>query len=86
MATTRRRAGVLAPQVEGFRAWLTMRGYTPGTIRNMLKDLGQLGLWLSDHDLAVAQLHADQMKTNFFVPGGRLAVAWFRGSARWRPC
>jgi len=43
MATTRRNAGVLAPQVEGYRAWLTGRGYAPETIRNMLKDLSQSG-------------------------------------------
>ena len=47
MSGTRRKAGQLAPEVEGYRAWLVERGYTPSTIRNMLKDLGQVGLWLS---------------------------------------
>ena len=47
MSGTRRKAGLLGPQVEGYRAWLARRGYTPGTVRNMLKDLGQVGLWLS---------------------------------------
>ena len=43
MSGTRRKAGLLWPQVEGYRAWLAQRGYTPGTVRNMLKDLGQVG-------------------------------------------
>ena len=43
MSGTRRKAGLLGPQVEGYRAWLAQRGYTPGTVRNMLKDLGQVG-------------------------------------------
>ena len=42
MAGTRRKAGQLGPQVEGYQAWLAGRGYTTGTIRNMLKDLGQV--------------------------------------------
>ena len=47
MGSTRRKAGLLGPQVEGYRDWLTQRGYTPGTVRNMLKDLGQVGVWLA---------------------------------------
>ena len=83
MATTRRRAGVLAPQVEGYRAWLTMRGYTPGTIRNMLKDLGQVGRWLRDHDVALAQLDADQIKTFLLTrrTSGRRRVPGVRAMA-----
>ncbi|MDX2918328.1 hypothetical protein [Streptomyces sp. NE06-03C] len=46
--STRRKAGVLTAQVEGYRAWLAERGYTAQTSRNMLKDLGQVGLWLSE--------------------------------------
>jgi hypothetical protein len=40
MAGARRKPGQLGPQVEGYRAWLAHRGYTPQTIRNMLADLG----------------------------------------------
>ena len=43
MSGTRRKPGRLGPQVEGYRAWLAGRGYTPSTVRNMLKDLGQVG-------------------------------------------
>jgi hypothetical protein len=46
MAGTRRKAGQLAPQVEGYRAWLKQRGYTLPTVRNMLKDLAKVGSWL----------------------------------------
>jgi hypothetical protein len=51
MANPRRQAGVLAPHVEDYRAWLARHGYTGQTIRNMLKDLGQDGLWLSRQGL-----------------------------------
>ena len=60
MSGTRRKAGLLGPQVEGYRAWLTQRGYRP-TIRNMLKDLGQVGLWLSNEGLEAAHLDEEQM-------------------------
>jgi hypothetical protein len=43
MAGSRRQAALLGPQVEGYRNWLLQRGYTPATVRNMLKVLGQLG-------------------------------------------
>lgn len=61
MSGTRRKAGGLGPQVEGYRAWLAQRGYTPGTVRNMLKDLGQVGLWLSTEGLDAAQLDEDRL-------------------------
>lgn len=53
MAGTRRKAGALAPHVEGYRSWLAERGYTELTVRNMLKDLGQVGMWLSRRGLRV---------------------------------
>jgi site-specific recombinase XerD len=61
MSGTRRKAGLLGPQVEGYREWLAQHGYTPGTIRNMLKDLGQVGLWLSSEGLEAEQLNEDLM-------------------------
>ena len=61
MSGTRRKAGLLGPQVEGYRVWLTQRGYRPTTITNMLKDLGQVGLWLSSEGLEAAQLDEEQM-------------------------
>ncbi len=61
MSGTRRNAGQLGPQVEGYRVWLAQRGYTPGTVRNMLKDLGQVGLWLSSEGLGAEQLNEERM-------------------------
>jgi site-specific recombinase XerD len=61
MSGTRRKAGRLGPQVEGYRAWLAHRGYTPATVRNMLKDLGQVGVWMSGAGLEAVQLDENAM-------------------------
>ena len=61
MGTTRRKAGLLAPEVAGYEAWLTGRGYTPPTVRNMLKDLGQVGRWLGLNGLVVEDLDEQRM-------------------------
>ncbi|MDN5798347.1 MAG: tyrosine-type recombinase/integrase [Intrasporangium sp.] len=53
---------MLGPQVEGYRAWLTGQGYTSGTIRNMLNDLGQLGRWLSAEGLVAGQLDEERIE------------------------
>jgi len=60
MSGTRRKAGLLGPEVEGYRAWLTYRGYTPATVRNMLKDLGQVGVWLSAEGLESAEFDEER--------------------------
>jgi site-specific recombinase XerD len=62
MSGIRMKAGQLGPQVEGYRVWLRLRGYTPGTVRNMLKDLGQVGLWMSTEGLEAARLDEERMK------------------------
>jgi site-specific recombinase XerD len=61
VAGSRRKPGQLGPQVEGYRAWLADRGYTSQTVRNMLADLGQLGLWMSREGLVTADLGEDAM-------------------------
>lgn len=61
MSGTRRKAGQLTTQVEGYRAWLVERGYTPDTIRNMLKELGQVGLWLSSVGLTAAEFDEERV-------------------------
>jgi site-specific recombinase XerD len=61
MASTRRKPGQLGPQVEGYRGWLAHQGYTSQTVRNMLADLGQLGLWMSREGLVPAKLDEDAM-------------------------
>jgi hypothetical protein len=61
MGTSRRKAGLLGSEVEGYRAWLMVRGYTPPTVRNMLKDLGQVGRWLRVQGLEVGDLNERRM-------------------------
>ncbi len=51
MSGPRRNPGRLGPFVEGYRAWLLEAGYTPGTVRGMLKELGQLGRWMDAEDV-----------------------------------
>jgi len=60
MGSPRRKAGLLGPEVEGYRTWLAGRGYTPLTVRHMLADLGQVGLWLGAEGLEVAQFNEEQ--------------------------
>jgi site-specific recombinase XerD len=61
MGTPRRKAGPLGREVEGYRAWLTQRGYTEQTVRNMLQYLGQLGRWLQARRLEVSDLDEQRM-------------------------
>ena len=61
MSGTRRKPGQLGLHVESYRSWLGRMGYTPLTVRNMLKDLGQVGLWMSGEGLQETQLDEDVM-------------------------
>jgi hypothetical protein len=61
MSGTRRKAGWLGPQIGGCQAWLAHQGYTPATVRNMLKDLGQVGVWMSGAGLEAIQLDENAM-------------------------
>jgi hypothetical protein len=56
VASSRRKPGRLGPQVDGYQAWLLKRGYSPDTVRNMLKLLGRIGRWLEVENLAVTDL------------------------------
>jgi len=58
MSGSRRKPGALGPHVEGFRAYLVERHYTPGTVRGQLKVLGRLGRWMDDRGLAPGELNA----------------------------
>ncbi|MBW8060728.1 MAG: hypothetical protein FVQ78_10525 [Solirubrobacterales bacterium] len=62
MSGTRRRPGRLGPFVEGYRERLLELGYTPGTVRGMLKVLGQLGRWMAGEGLEPGQLVPDHVK------------------------
>lgn len=61
MSGTRRKPGRLGQEVDGYRAWLLGRGYRPETVRNMLKELGQVGRWLTAENLEPAQLDEEQI-------------------------
>ena len=43
MTGRRRKPGRMGPFIEGYRAWLAGRGYTPGTIVSMLAMAGGSG-------------------------------------------
>ena len=83
MANPRRQAGVLAPHVEDYRAWLAGHGYTGQTIRNMLKDLGQAGLWLSGQGLEARDLDEERLEQHLsdLRKAGRRRVTGPRGMA-----
>ena len=46
----------MGPFIEGYRAWLAGRGYTPGTIVNMLAMAGGLGRWMDARGIALGDL------------------------------
>lgn len=56
MSGTRRKPGPLGPFVEGHRSQLLAMGYTPETVRALLKVLGQLGRWMAERGLEPADL------------------------------
>lgn len=56
--TPRRKPGWMGPYVEGLRAWLLERGYTPGSIKLILTLAGQLGRWMESTDVKFSQLDA----------------------------
>lgn len=56
MAGTRRKPGAMGPFVEDYRSRLERAGYTSGSIRWKLKELGRLGRWMSERGLAVEAL------------------------------
>ena len=69
MSGTRRKPGELGRHVEGYREWLARWGYTPATVRGMLKDLGSVGRWMSREGLREVQLDEAAMVT-FLVASG----------------
>lgn len=62
MSGTRRKAGPLAPYVDGYRLGLVERGYTPQSIRAVLKGIGQLGRWMSVNGVEPGELSAGCMQ------------------------
>lgn len=58
MSGSRRKPGPLGPFVEGYRAWLLGRGYSPSVVIRSLIALGHLGRWMEREALAVDELTA----------------------------
>lgn len=56
MSGTRRKPGRLGPFVEGYRVWLLEAGYTPQSVRGMLRVLGQMGRWMASEGVAVGRV------------------------------
>ena len=56
MSGSRRKPGPLGPFVDGYRAWLVGRGYSPSVVIRSLVTVGHLGRWLERNALAVDQL------------------------------
>jgi hypothetical protein len=78
---SRRKPGPLGPFVDGFRAWLVGRGYSPSAVVRSLMMLGHLGRWLERNALAVDQLTAEAVSgflAEYRDDRGRLpgASAW----------
>jgi len=48
--------GPLGGYVDGYRAWLVARGYTPSTVRMQVMMLGRLGRWMASEGVDVERL------------------------------
>jgi hypothetical protein len=80
MSGTRRKPGRVGPFVEGYRVWLLEAGYTPQTVRGMLKVLGQLGRWMDSEGVEVGRLDAAGVESFLAArrAGGDRRVPTFR--------
>lgn len=58
MSGTRRKPGAMGPFILDFSESLLNLGYTPNTVRNMLKEASQLGRWMSVKGLDASQLNS----------------------------
>jgi len=56
MSGTRRKPGSMGPHISGFEARLLGSGYTPGTVRHLLAEAGQLGRWMATESVEICQL------------------------------
>jgi hypothetical protein len=75
MSGTRRKSGWIGPYVSGFETRLLELSYTPGTVRNALKDIGSVGRWLKEENRDVAELTKESVEA--FVCARRWA-GWRR--------
>ena len=59
MGTTRRKSGVLTAEIEPYRQWLLAQGFTPWTVRHLLRNLSQLGVLLQQRGLPGTAIDPD---------------------------
>ena len=89
MSGARRKPGRLGPFVEGYRVWLLEAGYTPQTVRGMLKVLGHLGRWMVSEDVEVGDVDVDAIEA-FCLRCAPMGIDGCRPFARfgrwWRIC
>jgi site-specific recombinase XerD len=52
----------MGPYVSGFKFRLLELSYTPGTVRNVLKDVGGIGRWLEEENLDVSELTDESLE------------------------
>ena len=64
-----RKPGAMGPFIEGYGAWLTKRGYSPGTVIHLLAMAGALGRWMDTRGIVVGDLN-------------RAVIAEFRSARR----
>src|SRR5919109_1044114 len=81
MSSSRRKPGPLGPFVDGYRAWLVERGYSPSVVVRSLATLGHLGRWLERNMLAVDQLSAGAVSS--FLAEYRDARGRLPGASVW---
>ena len=63
----------MGPFIEGYGAWLTKRGYSPGTVIHLLAMAGALGRWMDTRGIVVGDLN-------------RAVIAEFRSAGARREC
>ncbi len=53
----------MGPHIDCLRAWLEASGYTYGSVRNLLKEVGHLGRWMAEVNVDAAELDWEQIET-----------------------
>jgi len=74
-----RKPGAMGPFIEGYRAWLTKRGYSPGTVIHLLAMAGALGRWMDSRDIAVGGLN-QAVIAEFRCARRALGMRWVPGT------